>query len=65
MAGLAAGEDKTSLFFRMNVMILRAECVYPQEPFPSSAHVFLECCMGDKFYKGEFWGCHVLLFIMD
>ena len=49
----------------MIVMILRAECVHPQEPFPSAAHVFLKCCMGDKFYKGEFWGCHVLLFIMD
>ena len=57
------GQDEFVL--PMIAMILRAECVHSQEPFPSAAHVFLKCCMGDKFYKGEFWGCLVSLFIMD
>ena len=57
------GQDEFVL--SMIAMMLRAEYVHPREPFPSAAQAFLKCCMGDKSYKGEFWGCHVLLFIMD
>ena len=58
MAESSSVEDKTVfLWIAMNFWV---ECEYPQEPFPSSAHIYVKCCMGDKVYHGEFWGYFIM-----